>query len=100
MMGKLMCIIFSVTTVSDVEFIRSLFTNEEYELYFAENNTSEDEWKERFELLSRKENYIIFDIETGNKVGWIMYQIHENECYLDLIVLKYGLIGKHNMKSS
>ena len=39
-----MCIIFSVTTVSDVEFIRSLFTNEEYELYFAENNTSEDEW--------------------------------------------------------
>ncbi len=36
----------------------------------------------------------------GNKVGWIMYQIHENECYLDLIVLKYGLIGKHNMKSS
>ncbi|HBB9212061.1 TPA: GNAT family N-acetyltransferase [Escherichia coli] len=89
-----MCIIFSVTTVSDVEFIRSLFTNEEYELYFAENNTSEDEWKERFELLSRKENYIILDIETGNKVGWIMYKIHENECYLDLIVLKYELTGK------
>lgn len=41
-----MCIIFSVITVSDVEFIRSLFTNEEYELYFAENNTSENEWKE------------------------------------------------------
>ncbi len=41
-----MCIIFSVTTVSDVEFIRSLFTNEEYEPYFAENNTSENEWKE------------------------------------------------------
>ncbi len=89
-----MCIIFSVTTMSDVEFIRSLFTNEEYELYFAENNTSEDEWKERFELLSRKKNYIIFDIETGNKVGWIMYKIHENECYLDLIVLKYELTGK------
>ncbi|WP_346916774.1 GNAT family N-acetyltransferase [Clostridium sp.] len=80
--------------MNDVEFISSLFTNEEYELYFAENNTSEDEWKERFEFLCHKKNYIISDSETGNKVGWIMYEIHENECDLDLIVLQYGLIGK------
>ncbi len=89
-----MCINFNVATVNDVEFIRSLFTNEEYELYFAENNTPEDEWKERFEFLSCKENYIISDMETSNNVGWIMYQIHGNVCHLDLIVLKYELIGK------
>lgn len=89
-----MCILFNVTTVNDVEFIRSLFTNEEYELYFAENNTSEDEWKERFEFLYHKKNYIISDSKTGDKIGWIMYEIHENECDLDLIVLQYELIGK------
>ena len=46
---------FRPLTREDCPFLASLFDNEEYERYFAENDTTEEEFTERFEFWSNKE---------------------------------------------
>ena len=66
-------------------FLSNIFTTHEYELYFAENDTTEQEWKERYTLFDVEHSYIIS--KKGMDIGWIMYKINENICELDIIVL-------------
>ncbi|MBU3812670.1 MAG: GNAT family N-acetyltransferase [Candidatus Niameybacter stercoravium] len=78
----------------DAGFIRSLFTNGEYELYFAENDTTTEEWEERFKFYDDMCNRLIIDTDTGEKIGWLLYDIEDEICKIHLIVLRYELIGK------
>lgn len=83
---------FRPLTREDCSFLVSLFDNEEYNLYFAENDTTEEEFAERFEFWSNKENRIICD-DDGQPQGWVMYQLDGDTCHLDLIVVRYSLVG-------
>ena len=83
---------FRPLTREDCPFLASLFDNEEYERYFAENDTTEEEFTERFEFWSNKENLIICD-DDGQPLGWAMYQFEGDTCHLDLIVVRYSLVG-------
>lgn len=66
-------------------FLSNIFTTQEYELYFAENDTTEQDWKERYTLFDVEHSYIIS--KDGADIGWIMYKIDENICELDIVVL-------------
>ena len=76
----------------DLPFLVSLFDNEEYEQYFAENDTTEEEFAERFQFWSNKENRIICE-DDGQPLGWVLYQLDGDTCHLDLIVVRYSLVG-------
>lgn len=78
----------------DAGFIRSLFTNDEYELYFAENNTTVEEWEKRFNFYEEMHNKLIIDTDTSEKIGWLLYDIEDEICKIHLLVLRYELIGK------
>ena len=74
-----------ITTV-DAAFLTEIFSVPEYDLYFAENDTSQEDWQERISThFLSKESYIIFD--GDEKVGWIMYSIEDETCKIDIIVL-------------
>lgn len=93
--GKIaMKINFIKANKEDAEFICTLFTNDEYELYFAENNTTVQEWEERFKFYKDMYNQIIIDMETGEKIGWLLYDIEDEICKIHLVVLRYDLVGK------
>jgi ribosomal protein S18 acetylase RimI-like enzyme len=66
-------------------FLTKIFSIPEYNLYFAENNTTADDWKERVSIFDTEHSYIISKDNTD--IGWIMYTIYENICKLDIIVL-------------
>lgn len=85
---------FKKATKDDAQFICSLFTNDEYEQIFAENHTSVEEWEERFDFFKDRENYIVEDMNSNEKIGWIMYEVNASKCFLHLIVLKYDLLRK------
>lgn len=70
----------------EVVFLTKIFSIPEYDLYFAENNTTEDEWKERVSIFDAEHSYIISKDNTED-IGWIMYTICDNICKLDIIVL-------------
>ncbi len=78
-------------TIDDCGFIASIFDNDEYEKYFAENYTTEQEWKDRFELFADYNNKIIYD--NDEPVGWFTYQVKESICEIGIIVVKYGRVG-------
>ncbi len=78
-------------TLNDCGFIASLFDNDEYEKYFAENDTTEENWRERFRYFAEYENKIIF--ENNEPVGWFMYKNDGAVCDIVLIVVKYDKIG-------
>lgn len=89
---------FRIISLEDAEFIRLIFTVDEYEPIFYENETSVDEWKERLpELINDVglHNYVIVDNNQHKNVGWIMYEISGDICKLHLIVLNADLRGKH-----
>ncbi|MCX5775865.1 MAG: nucleotidyl transferase AbiEii/AbiGii toxin family protein [Firmicutes bacterium] len=72
---------------NDAFFLYDIFSTDEYELNFAENNTSVDEWKERIaSYFLDKESYIIKN-SNGVSIGWLMYHLDNGLCYLDIIVL-------------
>ena len=81
---------FKKATVGDCGFIASLFDNDEYELYFAENDTTEAEWAERFEYLADYEKLIIY--ENGEPVGWLTYKLEGDICDIGIIVIKHELM--------
>lgn len=71
--------------IEDAKFLTEIFSIPEYDLYFAENETSEQDWEERIPLFSDVPSFIVSD---GNKdVGWIMYNIEDQVCFIDIIVL-------------
>ena len=77
---------FRKITTADAAFLAEIFSIPEYALYFAENDTTREEWQERitkYYLSSR--SYIVSDGEE--KVGWIMYSIEGDTCSINIIVL-------------
>ncbi|WOO35045.1 GNAT family N-acetyltransferase [Anaerocolumna sp. AGMB13020] len=70
---------------SDAHFLTQIFSNPEYELYFAENDTIEEDWIERFQYYKDIESNIIID--GAKPIGWIMYKLIDNVCDLYIVVL-------------
>ena len=70
---------------SNAAFLTKIFSNPEYELYFAENKTTEEEWKERLACFIDKESYIVH--KGTSPVGWVMYKVEGTTCNVDIIVL-------------
>lgn len=85
---------FIKATKDDAQFICSLFTNDEYEQIFAENHTSVEEWEKRFDLFKDRYNYIVVDMNNNEKIGWLMYEVNRDRCFLHLVVLQYNLLRK------
>ncbi len=80
------------TTIDDCGFIATIFDNDEYEKYFAENDTTEEEWRESFWSFADCENKIIYDGEEP--VGWFTYQIKESICEIGILVVKQDRVGR------
>ena len=77
---------FRKITTEDAAFLTEIFSVPEYQLYFAENDTSQEEWRERITAYYlAKQSYIVFDGEE--KIGWVMYSIEDDTCLIDIIVL-------------
>ncbi|MBQ7980178.1 MAG: GNAT family N-acetyltransferase [Oscillospiraceae bacterium] len=76
---------YRVLTECDAVFLTQIFSTPEYDLYFAENDTTEDDWKERLKFYDTEYSYIILKDDTD--IGWIMYTICDNICKLDIVVL-------------
>lgn len=70
---------------SNAAFLTRIFSNPEYELYFAENRTTEEQWKERLACFIGKESYIVY--KGASPVGWVMYKVEGTICNVDIIVL-------------
>ena len=73
-------------TQEDAVFLTELFSIDEYELYFAENETDADEWRKRIIFFDSKESLIILD-DCSMPVGWLMYDISNRAACIDIIVL-------------
>ena len=59
-------------TPEDAHFLTKIFSVPEYDLYFAENETTEEDWRERIALFDDVQSLIVSD---GSKdVGWLMYR--------------------------
>lgn len=82
---RYMQMIYSKLDESNAIFLTKIFSNPEYELYFAENDTTEEEWKERLACYVDKESYIVYN--DTSPVGWVMYKVEGTTCYVDIIVL-------------
>ena len=77
---------FRKITTEDAAFLAQVFSVPEYALYFAENDTTEENWQERIATYYlSKQSYIVSDSEV--KIGWIMYSIEGDICSIDIIVL-------------
>ena len=77
---------FRKITTDDAAFLAEIFSVPEYDLYFAENDTTQVDWQERIAAYYlSSQSYIISD--GDEKVGWIMYSIEEDTCMIDIIVL-------------
>ncbi len=72
-------------TPEDAHFLTKIFSVPEYDLYFAENETTEEDWRERIALFDDVQSLIVSD---GSKdVGWLMYRTERESCFIDIIVL-------------
>lgn len=84
-------------TTADCEFVASLFDNDEYQLWFAENDTPVDLWRERFVTYGNegKHNLIIMDTLRRNSsgIGWLLYDLDAEVCKLNIIVMRHDLVG-------
>ena len=77
---------FRKITTEDEAFLAEIFSVPEYDLYFAENETMQENWQERIAAYYlSSQSYIVIDSEE--KVGWIMYSIEEDTCTINIIVL-------------
>ena len=76
---------YRVLKECDVAFLTKIFSIPEYDLYFAENDTTEEDWKERLSFFETKRSYIISKDDTD--IGWIMYTICDDICKLGIVVL-------------
>ena len=77
---------YRMITIDDAAFLTEIFSVPEYDLYFAENDTTQEDWQERIAAYYlSSESYIISD--GDEKVGWIMYSVEDETCKIDIIVL-------------
>lgn len=76
---------YRVLKECDVGILTQIFSIPEYDIYFAENDTTEEDWKERLALFETEHSYIIS--KNGADIGWIMYTICDDICNLDIVVL-------------
>ncbi|MBQ8513961.1 MAG: GNAT family N-acetyltransferase [Ruminococcus sp.] len=76
---------YRMLTECEAVFLTQIFSIPEYDLYFAENDTTEDDWKERLKFYETEHSYIIS--KDNADIGWIMYTICDNICKLDIVVL-------------
>ena len=72
-------------SVKDAKFLTKVFSVPEYELYFAENSTTETGWQERIPLYKNKKSLIISD--RNKDIGWVMFAVNDCVCSVDIIVL-------------
>lgn len=73
-------------TTEDAAFLTDIFSIPEYDMYFAENETTEEGWRNRITACFQSlQSFIVLD--EGKKVGWIMYRINGHTCMIDIIVL-------------
>lgn len=49
---------------NNAAFLTKIFSNSEYELYFAENKTTAEQWKERLVCFNDKKSYIGYRAAT------------------------------------
>ena len=81
-------------------FLARIFSVPEYDLFFAENETSVADWEERIPLYKDSQSMIVSD---GTKdVGWLMYRNEGSICFVDIIVMlpdeRYKGYGKAVIK--
>ena len=76
---------YRVLKECDVGILTKIFSIPEYDMYFAENDTTEEEWKARLPLFETRHSYIIS--KDGTDIGWIMYNLCDDICNLDIVVL-------------
>lgn len=73
-------------TTEDAAFLSEIFSVPEYEMYFAENDTTQEDWQKRItSYYLTSQSYIVFD--DVEKIGWIVYSIEGDTCMIDIIVL-------------
>ncbi len=83
--------------MNNVNFIYELMTAKDYKNIFYESTTSVGEWKDRIKSIEKDrgtDNYIIYDSELDIPVGWIMYELENEICFLHLIAIDYGKLNK------
>ena len=76
---------YRTMTVDDAAFLTKIFSIPEYELYFAENETSAADWAERIPRFKEAQSLIISD--GAKDIGWLKYRNEESVCFIDIIVL-------------
>ena len=57
-------------TPEDAHFLTKVFSVPEYDLYFAENETTEEDWRERITLFDDVQSLIVSD--WSKDVGWLI----------------------------
>ncbi|MDD2647453.1 MAG: GNAT family N-acetyltransferase [Eubacteriales bacterium] len=77
--------------IDDCDFIASIFEGDEYEMYFAENDTTAEEWAERFPHFSGMENKII--LENGAPAGWLTMKLCGDKCDIGIIAVRRENVG-------
>ena len=82
-------------TENDAGFLTRIFSVAEYDLYFAENDTTQEQWKERTAIYEG--NSFVVSKDAAD-VGWIMYRVEGDTCCLDILALlpseRYKRYGK------
>lgn len=81
--------IYRNINISDANFLSQIFSNDEYQLYFAENETTVSEWIERIKKYYLDKFSYIICTDDNKPVGWIMYNLINDICYMDIIVFLY-----------
>ena len=76
---------YRILQENDADFLTRIFSIPEYDTYFAENDTTVEEWKDRLTLFETEHSYIIS--KSDRDIGWIMYTICGDICDLDIVVL-------------
>ena len=76
---------YRILKENDADFLTRIFSVPEYDTYFAENDTTVEEWKDRLTLFETEHSYVIS--KNDRDIGWIMYTICGDICDLDIVVL-------------
>ena len=77
---------YRTITEKDIPLLKAIFSIPEYDLYFAENDSSEESWRNRLPFFRSRHSLIVSDEDKD--IGWLMY--HEeapDRCFIDVLVL-------------
>lgn len=81
-------------TPADADFLCQLFSTPEYDLYFAENDTTAEDWRERIDEFFTDKQSLVISTDAGQPVGWIMFERSGSACELDIIALSPSQRGR------